>query len=182
METSLFKDPAAKSGWHVTSIDDLLGRSSSSYDGSIGYRLRNYGCENNVLLADAVMLKRALNATLEAFRNAGASLRTGASPGASAAFIRSCIYASAWTRPGWWSVRRTQRRLAGGRNQEIVTAFDWARRGDSEATALGPLLRKGYDYLITWLSTVPGDVIEFKLRQMRRASPGSRISRRILFR
>ena len=43
----------------------------SFYDGSIEYRLRTYGCENNILMADAVMLGRAINSTPEAFRNAG---------------------------------------------------------------------------------------------------------------
>lgn len=69
MTISLIKD-LAKTGWH-SSIMTTYSVDPAFYDGSIEYRLRTHGCENNILLADTVMLKRSLNATPEAFKNAG---------------------------------------------------------------------------------------------------------------
>ena len=69
MTASLFKD-LARSGWH-SSVMTTYSVDPAFYDGSIEYRLRTYGCENNILMTDTVMLKQALNATPEAFKNAG---------------------------------------------------------------------------------------------------------------
>ena len=65
MTASLFKD-LARSGWH-SFVMTTYSVDPAFYDGSIEYRLRTYGCENNILMTDTVMLKQALNATPEAF-------------------------------------------------------------------------------------------------------------------
>lgn len=141
------------------------------YDGSIEYRLRTYGCENNILMADAIMLKRAIAATPEAFRYAGR--RYAILP----IQVGGCFHPKVHLRLGTDRARlivgSANATAAGwGSNQEIVTAIDWSRRAEDETlTATGPLLKKAYDYLASWLIAVPGDAIEFKLRLHRKDSP-----------
>jgi hypothetical protein len=168
MQANLFKD-LAHSGWH-SSIMTTYSVDAAFYDGSIEYRLRTYGCENNILMADAVMLKRALAATPETFKNAGqryvivpvqvsgcfhpkVNLRFGTDR------ARLIVGSANLTAAGW------------GRNQEVVTAIDWSQRTDDPTvTATGPLIKKAYDYLTSWLAAVPGDAVDFKLQLHRRDS------------
>jgi hypothetical protein len=169
MPASLFKD-LARTGWH-SSIMTTYSVDPAFYDGSVEYRLRTYGCENNILMADAGMLKRALTATPEAFKNAGRRyaivpvqargafhpklhLRLGIDG------ARLIVGSANATAAGW------------GSNHEIVTAFDWTRKTeDDTVAALGPLIRRAYDYLATWLEAVPGGALDFKLRLHWRDSP-----------
>ena len=55
---SLFKD-LARTGFH-TSITTTYSVDAAFYDGSLHHRLRSYGCDNNILMADANMLQRAI--------------------------------------------------------------------------------------------------------------------------
>ena len=169
MKTSLFKD-LARSGWH-SSIMTTYSVDPAFYDGSIEYRLRTYGCENNILMADAVMLKRALIATPEAFKNAGR--RYALAP----IQVSGCFHPKVHLRLGTDRARliigSANATAAGwGSNQEIFTAIDWSRRGESPtATITAPLIRKAYDYLETWLAAIPGDALDFKLYLHRKDSP-----------
>ena len=169
MKTSLFKD-LARTGWH-SSIVTTYSVDPSFYDGSIEYRLRTYGCENNILMADAVMLKRALNATPEAFRNAGR--RYALTP----IQVSGCFHPKVHLRLGTDRARlvigSANATAAGwGSNQEVVTAIDWLRGSDDlTARELGPLIKKAYDYLASWLTAIPGDALDFKLRLHRKDSP-----------
>lgn len=141
------------------------------YDGSVEYRLRTYGCENNILMADAAMLKRALGATPEAFKNAGqryaiVPVRT-----------RGCFHPKLHLRLGTDGARlivgSANVTAAGwGSNHEVVTALNWHRRAEDVAElALGSLIRRAYDYLASWLDQIPGSVLDFKTRLHWRDSP-----------
>jgi hypothetical protein len=169
MTVSLFRD-LARSGWH-SSLMTTYSVDPAFYDGSIEYRLRTYGCENNILMADAIMLKRAIAATPEAFRYAGR--RYAIVP----IQVGGCFHPKVHLRLGTDRARlivgSANATAAGwGSNQEIVTAIDWSRSGEDETlSATGPLLKKAYDYLVSWLIAVPGDAIEFKLRLHRKDSP-----------
>ena len=168
MQASLFKD-LAHTGWH-SSVMTTYSVDAAFYDGSIEYRLRTYGCENNILMADAVMLKRALAATPETFRNAGQ--RYAIVP----VQVSGCFHPKVHLRLGLDRARlvvgSANVTAAGwGRNQEIVTAIDWSQRTDDPTVAAtGPLIKKAYDYLTSWLSAVPGDAVDFKLQLHRRDS------------
>ena len=169
MKASLFKD-LAHSGWH-SSLMTTYSVDPAFYDGSVEYRLRTYGCENNILMADAVMMKRALSATPEAFRNAGR--RYAIVP----VQIGGCFHPKIHLRLGTDRARlivgSANATAAGwGSNQEIVTAVDWLRRGeDPTVAATGPLIKKVYEYLASWLMSIPGDAVDFKLRLHRKDSP-----------
>lgn len=169
MKTSLFKDLAG-SGWH-SSIMTTYSVDPAFYDGSIEYRLRTYGCENNILMADAVMLKRALSATPEAFRNAGR--RYVIAPIQVAGCFHPKVHLRLGTDKARLIIGSANATAAGwGSNQEIVTAIDWSLRGeDPNLEATAPLIKKAYDYLGSWLATIPGDALDFKLRLHRRDAP-----------
>ena len=169
MNASLFKD-LARSGWH-SSIMTTYSVDPAFYDGSIEYRLRTYGCENNILMADAVMLKRALNATPEAFKNAGR--RYAVVPVQVAGCFHPKIHLRLGTDGARLVIGSANATAAGwGSNHEIVTAIEWRRQAtQTAADALGALIRRSHDYLTHWLQGVAGDAIDFKLRLHRRDSP-----------
>lgn len=169
MTASLFKD-LARSGWH-SSIMTTYSVDPAFYDGSIEYRLRTYGCENNILMADTVMLRRALNAMPEAFKNAGR--RYAVVPVQATGCFHPKIHLRLGTDGARLTVGSANATAAGwGSNHEIVTAIDWRRKTDDPSVALlGPIIRRSYDYLAHWLETIPGDAVDFKLRLHRRDSP-----------
>ena len=169
MTASLFKD-LARSGWH-SSVMTTYSVDPAFYDGSIEYRLRTYGCENNILMTDTVMLKQALNATPEAFKNAGR--RYAVVPVQVAGCFHPKIHLRLGTDGARLIVGSANATAAGwGSNHEIVTAIDWRRKTeDSAVAALGPIIRRSYDYLAYWLEAIPGDAVEYKLRLHSRDSP-----------
>ncbi len=163
---SLFKD-LARTGFH-SSIITTYSVDAAFYDGSVQHRLRTYGCDNNILVADAQMLERALVETPEGFAQGGTSyavvpvhmagcfhpklhLRLGADSG-------SLIVGSAnATAAGW------------GRNREIIASFEWKRGKDMpDAAAFAHIIRKGYDYAAAWLTTAGSAAIGQKLRLIER--------------
>ena len=161
MKTSLLKD-LNRSGWH-SSIMTTYSVDPAFYDSSIVYRLRTNGCVNNILLADTVMLKRALSATPEAFRHAGryyvvAPVR-----------VEGCFHPKVHLRLGVDKARliigSANATAAGwGKNQEIVTTINWSQRSNKpNLTVTAPLIKKAYDYLCSWLTEIPGDTLRFKL-------------------
>jgi hypothetical protein len=169
MNIGLFKELAC-GGWH-SSIMTTYSVDPAFYDASIAWRLRTFECENNMLLADASMLSLALLSTPEAFRDAGRKYVIVP------VSTRGCFHPKLHLRLG----RDVARLIIGsanataagwGRNQEIVTVIDWSRRS-TEATeaAVGPLIAKAYDYVSSWLASVPGEAVEYKVDLHRRNSP-----------
>lgn len=158
---SLFKD-FARTGFH-TSIVTTYSVDAAFYDGSLHHRLRVYGSENNILMADANMLQRAINETPESFARAGVayalvpvtvpgafhpkiSLRLGSDAGC------LIIGSANATAAGW------------GRNREIVGQFEWWRkRSDGEEIANHKLIRKAFDYVSSWLADAELDAVRRKL-------------------
>jgi hypothetical protein len=166
---SLFKD-VARTGWH-SSIMTTYSVDPAFYDGSVERRLRDNGCRNNVLMADAVMLKRALSATPEAFRNAGR--RYAVVPVQVAGCFHPKLHLRLSTDSARLIVGSANATAAGwGRNQEVLAAMDWSARSETDVAAtIGPLIRKSYDYLLSWLADVPGEALEYKRRLHLRDSP-----------
>lgn len=169
MTISLFKE-IARTGYH-SSIITTFSVDPAFYDSSIQYRLRSYGCDNNILMADSAMLKQTLLASPEGFVGAGSryavvpvntrgcfhpkiNLRLGTD---SAALIIGSANATA---AGW------------GRNQEVVTPFTWNYKQDDYITkTAGLFIRKAYDYLDSWLSATAGEVLTYKRDLHKRYSP-----------
>jgi len=170
MTINLHKD-LASSGWH-SSIVTTYSVDPAFYDMYIERRLRMHGVKNNILMADARMLKMALNAFPEAFTAAG--VRYAVVPvGVVGAFhpkvhlrlgenkARLVIGSANATAAGW------------GKNQEVVTRLNWSWRADDkdDNAAMGPLVAKAYAYLARWLRKSPGEAIRYKLQMIERQSP-----------
>ena len=134
----------ASTGWH-SSIATTYSVDPAFYDMYVQRRLRQYGVNNNILMADAGMLKMALNALPEAFNAAGfryavvpvsvtgafhpkVHLRLGGNK------ARLVIGSANVTTAGW------------GKNQEVVTRLDWSWRSedDEDNAAMGSLVAKVY--------------------------------------
>lgn len=158
---SLFKD-LARTGFH-TSIITTYSVDAAFYDGSLHHRLRAYGSENNILMADANMLQRAINETPESFARAGVAyaLVPVAVPGAFHPKISLRLGSDA----GCLIVGSANATAAGwGRNREIVGRFDWWRkRSDGEEIANHKLIRKAFDYVSSWLADTGLDAVRRKL-------------------
>lgn len=169
MTISLFKD-IARTGYH-SSIITTYSVDPAFYDGSIQYRLRSYGCENNILMADSAMLKQALLAAPEGF--AGAGNRYAVVP----VNVRGCFHPKINLRLGTDSatliIGSANATAAGwGGNQEVVTSFTWDNKQDDPMTAAaGIFIRKAYDYLDSWLSVSAGGSLAYKRELHKRYSP-----------
>lgn len=169
MTINLFKEIAEK-GYH-SSIITTYSVDPAFYDRSIQYRLRSYGCENNILLADSAMLKQALLAAPEGF--AGAGSRYAVVP----VNVRGCFHPKINLRLGTDSatliIGSANATAAGwGGNQEVVTSFTWNNKQDDPITsAAGIFIRKAYDYLDSWLSVSAGGSLTYKRELHKRYSP-----------
>lgn len=169
MKISLHKDLASAS-WH-SSIITTYSVDPAFYDDYIQKRLRTYGCENNILIADAAMLKRALNSTPEAFRSAGNQYATVP------VRLTGCFHPKLHLRLGNDRARlivgSANATAAGwGKNQEVIAALDWqSRSGEPAFATMGPLIRKAYDYLNHWLLLDSGESVAYKRRLHLRDSP-----------
>ena len=133
MAISLFRDLKV-SGWH-SSIMTTFSVDPAFYDASVAWRLRTYGCENNILLADTRMLARSLKASPEAFRDAGRKYVIVP------VRARGCFHPKIHLRLGNDGARlmvgSANATAAGwGRNKEVITAFDWARRSERRRNRL----------------------------------------------
>lgn len=163
---SLFKD-FARAGFH-TSIITTYSVDAAFYDGSLHHRLRAYGSENNILMADASMLQRAISETPESFARAGVAyaLVPVGVPGAFHPKISLRLGSDA----GCLIVGSANATAAGwGRNREIVGQFEWWRkRNDGEEIAHHKLIRKAFDYVTRWLEGTGLDAIGRKLELIER--------------
>ena len=163
---SLFKD-LARTGFH-TSIITTYSVDAAFYDGSLFQRLRTYGCENAILLADKRMLDRAIAETPESFARAGIGyavvpvaldhcfhpklhIRLGADGG-------SLVVGSAnATAAGW------------GGNRELITSFEWwRRRDDPDNAVVQSLIRKAFDYVVPWVADADQVSLRRKLKLIER--------------
>ncbi len=169
MEPSLHKDLAVP-GWH-SSVITTYSVDPAFYDTYVEKRLRTFGCENNILMADAGMLKRTLVATPDAFRSAGT--RYAVVP----VNVLGCFHPKIHLRLGRDKARlivaSANATAAGwGKNQEVISTLDWqGRTDDGLHGAVGPLIRKAYDYLTFWLSGNVAESIDYKRRLHLRDSP-----------
>lgn len=160
-------DELRQSGWR-SSIMTTYSVDPQFYDRVVASRFRAYGCENNILIADAAMLDQALAADPAGFQGAGR--RYVVAPARVAGCFhpkvslrlapdkaRLLIGSANVTAAGW------------GHNQEITTALTWSRRiaADAPATAV---VRKAFDYLKVWLQQ-PGEALAYKLDLMVRQAP-----------
>src|SRR5260370_37115978 len=137
------------------------------YDAYIERRLRRYGCENTLRLADATMLTKAIQATPTAFASAGR--RYAILP----VSVSGCFHPKIHLRLGSDKARLvvgSANATAAGwcRNLEVVTSLNWRPR--DETSPFGPLIRKAFDYLMTWLSVAPAEAIQYKRRLLLRDS------------
>jgi hypothetical protein len=163
---SLFKD-VARTGFH-TSIITTYSVDAAFYDGSLFQRLRTYGCENTILLADKRMLELAIEQTPESFARAGVGyavvpvalegcfhpklhIRLGADGG-------SLVVGSAnATAAGW------------GGNREIVASFEWwRRRENADDSVVQSLIRKAFDYVMPWIEGADQASLRRKLELIER--------------
>ena len=140
----------------------------SFYDSFIERGLRRSGCENNILLADAAMLTRALSSTPAAFHSAGR--RYAIVP----VNISGCFHPKVHLRFGRDKARlviASANATAAGwcRNLEVLADIDWDRRKDDRIHA--PLIRKVYEYLMHWLRDASIEAIQYKCRMIERESP-----------
>jgi hypothetical protein len=160
-------DELRQSGWR-SSIMTTYSVDPQFYDRFVASRLRAYGCENNILLADSAMLVQALEADPEGFAGAGrryavasASVSGCFHPKISLRFApdkaRLLIGSANVTAAGW------------GHNQEIACAFNYSRRAEEDAV-IAPLFRKAFDYLRRWVEQ-PSDAIAYKLDLIDRQAP-----------
>src|SRR3546814_5575699 len=164
---SLFKD-LARTGFH-TSITTTYSVDGAFYDGSLHHRLRSYGCDNNILMADANMLQRAIAQTPDSFARAGSAyaLLPISVPGAFHPKVSIRLGSDA----GCVIIGSANATAAGwGRNREIVGQIEWWRkRDDEDANASRQLIRKAFDYVAPWLKDAGLEAMKRKLDQIGRA-------------
>jgi len=169
MNFNLHKD-LASTGWH-SSIATTYSVDPAFYDVYVQRRLRQYGVKNNILMADAGMLKMALNALPEAFMAAG--FRYAVVPVSVAGAFHPKVHLRLGENRARLVIGSANVTTAGwGKNQEVVTRLDWSWRAedDEDNAAMGSLVAKVYTYLTKWLEKTPGEVIRYKLQMIERQS------------
>jgi len=166
MTISLHKDLASP-GWH-SSIMTTYSVDPAFYDSYIARRLRRSGCENNLLIADAAMLSRAVEATPAAFQGAGR--RYAVVPVSLSGAFHPKIHLRLGSDKARLIVGSANATAAGWcRNLEILAELDWRARDPVGVS--GALIRKAYDYLLHWMDESPGEAVQYKRRLIDRASP-----------
>lgn len=158
---SLFKD-LARTGFH-TSIVTTYSVDAAFYDGSLHHRLRAYGSDNNILMADANMLQRAIAETPESFDRAGTAYAL--LPISVAGAFHPKISIRLGSDAGCVVVGSANATAAGwGRNREIVGQFEWWRkRSHGDENANRQLIRKAFDYVSKWLREAGLEAVKRKL-------------------
>lgn len=158
---SLFKD-LSRTGFH-TSIVTTYSVDGAFYDSSVHQRLRTYGCENNILMADARMLERAVSETPESFSRAGSAYAVVP------VSVPGCFHPKLHIRlgadSGCVTIGSANATAAGwGRNREIVGSIEWwRRRDDGDQAAARSLIRKAFDFAEYWLDQTDSPAINRKL-------------------
>jgi len=158
---SLFKE-LARTGFH-SSILTTYSVDAAFYDGSLNHRLRAYGCDNNILLADGGMLQRSIAETPDSFTQAGRAYAVV--PVSLSGAYHPKINLRLGSDAGCLIVGSANATAAGwGRNREVFGQFEWWRkRVDGDETAHQQLIRKAYDYVSGWLRDAGLESIKRKL-------------------
>lgn len=169
MPFSLFDDHK-KPGFH-SSILTTYSVDPAFYDANIQYRLRAFGCQNNLLMADGAMLQRSLEEMPEAFVHAGRkylvvpingpgcfhpkiNIRYGKSK------CRLLLGSGNATSAGW------------GSNRELVTALEWSRdSGDPNQATQLQLIAKVHDWLTAQLPAPADPDLAYKMQLIQSLSP-----------
>ena len=150
-------------GFH-SSIATTYSVDGAFYDSAIQHRLRTQECLNNIIIADASMLTRALRATPEAFTYAGRRYVV------TSAKVNGCFHPKILLRlgrrRGSLHVSSANATAAGWcRNLELVGELRWEYGSeDPDNSGNGQLIRKVYDYLKYWLAPLSGQAIAAKLQ------------------
>lgn len=169
MPISLFDDLKLP-GYH-SSILTTFSVDPAFYDANIQYRLRVFGCQNNLLMADASMLERALDEMPEAFVQAGRKyivvpidgpgcfhpkimLRYGASK------ARMVLGSANATSAGW------------GSNREVLSVLEWSGEGQGGDPAVQlNIFAKAHDWLISRMQDPADPDLAYKLSLLETQSP-----------
>jgi hypothetical protein len=163
---SLFKD-LARTGFH-TSIVTTYSVDAAFYDGSVFQRLRTYGCENTILLADKRMLDRAIDETPESFARGGVGYAVV--PIAIHDCFHPKLHIRLGTDGGSLIVGSANATAAGwGGNRELVTSFEWwRRREEPDNAAVQALIRKAFDFVLPWIEQADQTSLWHKLELIER--------------
>jgi len=166
---SLFDDLKLP-GYH-SSILTTFSVDPAFYDANIQYRLRVFGCQNNVLMADASMLERALVEMPEAFVQAGRKymvvpidspgcfhpkimLRYGASK------ARLVLGSANATSAGW------------GSNREVLSVLEWSGEGQGDDPSVHlNIIVKAHDWLISSMQYPADPDLAYKLSLLETQTP-----------
>ena len=156
-------DTLKQRGFH-SSVATTYSVDGGFYDGAIQHRLRAHDCLNNILIADASMLRDALRATPECFARAGS--RYAVVP----VSVSGCFHPKILLRLGTDRARlhvASANTTAAGwcRNAELTCDVSWEHRSEHpDNVAFGRIMRKAYGYLSYWLDEVSGQSVAAKLR------------------
>lgn len=169
MPFSLFED-LKRPGFH-SSIMTTFSVDPAFYDANIQFRLRAFGCQNNLLLADATMLNQSLEQMPDAFVHAGRKYLIVPVSG------RGCFHPKITLRYGQSKCRLLigsgNATSAGwGSNRELISAIEWAHVGDTpdQSVHLG-LIAKVHDWLIAQLPKPIDADLAYKLRLLESQCP-----------
>lgn len=169
MPVSLFQE--LKLGGFHSSISTTYSVDPAFYDSTVQYKLRVYGCRNNILLADQGMLTRALTSTPEAFQKAGLeyvvkgfSHSRSFHPKIMARYGKSkarlVIGSANATCAGW------------GRNLEALSVVSWKLNSDSQDNLVyGNLVHKTHNYLMGLLEKDENQNVAYKRRLLQKEAP-----------
>ena len=161
MPFSLFDD-LKRAGFH-SSILTTYSVDPAFYDANIQYRLRAFGCQNNLLVADAPMLDRALEQLPEAFVHAGRKYMIVPIAG------KGCFHPKIMLRYGKSKARlvlgSANATSAGwGSNRELLSALEWTNNAESADDAAHlALIAKAHDWLISHMPTPRDPDLAYKL-------------------
>lgn len=169
MPFSLFDD-LKLSGFH-SSILTTYSVDPAFYDANIQYRLRSFGCQNNLLVADASMLEQALEQLPEAFVHAGRKYLIV--PISS----RACFHPKLNMRYGKSKARLTlgsaNATSAGwGSNRELIGTLKWSENDEHpDNDAQLNLFTKTHDWLVGRLPAQKNPDLAYKLDLLAMQSP-----------
>lgn len=169
MPFSLFED-LKQSGFH-SSILTTYSVDPAFYDANIQYRLRAYGCQNNLLMADAPMLDQALDEMPDAFVHAGRKYLI-VPVGGQGCFHPKIIlrYGKAKARLVLGSANATSAGWAS--NLELLSALEWSEGSDgTDAAAHLRLISKTHDWLISRMPAEWDVDLAYKIDLLRSQSP-----------
>jgi len=169
MPHSLFDD--FKEGGFHSSILSTFSVDPAFYDASLQLRLRGLGCQNNLLLADAVMLEQSLEAIPDAFANAGRKYLIVP------VITTSCFHSKLALRYGKVKARLivgsanvTSAGWAG--NLELVSTLSWqARDDDHDSEVHRTLFVRAHRWVSAMIAPNHDNKAAYKLELIRSQSP-----------